>query len=184
MVKVEDLIPHPRNPNVHTDAQIALLAKVIKHHGFRLPIIVSEKSGYIIAGHGRLEASKLLGMKEVPVDIQKFKSEAEENSHLIADNRLAELSDFDGQTLKDLIEELDTGENDLDLTGYTQYDLENLMSQFYQPEDPIALGDIEIKEECTLKVVCDNLQELEKIQSKLGITAKECSGKVMLAGLE
>lgn len=180
-VPIGDLVEHPKNPNLHNDEQIALLAKVIKHHGFRNPIIVSETSGYIISGHGRLQAAKLLGMEEVPVDYQKFANQTEEYAQLIADNRLAELSEFDNKSLKDLLEELDTGENDLDLTGFSQSELELLMSQFYQPEEPIDLSDADFKDTCTLKIICENLQELEKIQTILDITAKETSGKVLLA---
>ena len=84
-----NLVPHPQNPNKHTDKQIALLAKVIKHTGWRSPIVVSKTSGFIVAGHGRLEAAKLLNAGKVPVEEQDFKTEAEEFAHLGADNRIA-----------------------------------------------------------------------------------------------
>mgnify|MGYP003335018541 FL=1 len=60
MVDVVNLVSHPRNPNKHGDQQIALLAKVIRHQGWRAPVVVSKRSGFIVAGHGRLEAAKLL----------------------------------------------------------------------------------------------------------------------------
>jgi ParB-like chromosome segregation protein Spo0J len=62
-VDVVDLIPHPRNPNKHDDKQIALLAKIIRSQGWRNPIVVSERSGFIISGHGRLEAATILKKK-------------------------------------------------------------------------------------------------------------------------
>lgn len=135
LVKVADLVKHPRNPNTHSPKQIELLAKILKSTGFRSPIVVSERSGFIIKGHGRLESAIKAGFDSVPVDVQNYESEAEEWSDMIADNRIAELSELDSATLKDLIEELDTGENDLDLTGFEAPNLENLMSQFFQGEE-------------------------------------------------
>ena len=46
-------VEHPRNPNKHSDKQIALLAKIIRNQGWRNPIVVSADSGFIVAGHGR-----------------------------------------------------------------------------------------------------------------------------------
>ena len=51
-VDVVDLVEHPRNPNKHSDKQIALLAKIIRNQGWRNPIVVSADSGFIVAGHG------------------------------------------------------------------------------------------------------------------------------------
>ena len=72
LVPVEKLVPNPRNPNQHPEAQVALLAKVITHQGWRAPIVVSTRSGFIVAGHGRYEAAKVLGLESVPVDYQEF----------------------------------------------------------------------------------------------------------------
>jgi hypothetical protein len=95
MRDTETLIPHPRNPNKHPDNQIKLLAKIMNHQGWRHPIIVSERSGFVISGHGRLEAAKINGWGQCPVDIQKFKNEADEYAHMVADNKIAELADTD-----------------------------------------------------------------------------------------
>lgn len=130
LANIEELIPNPKNPNTHPQAQIELLAKVLKSQGFRQPIVVSKRSGFIVKGHGRLEASKLAGFSQVPIDEQEYINEAQEYADMIADNRLAEISELDNQKLKDLIQELDTGEIDLELTGFTNQDLENLMSQY------------------------------------------------------
>jgi ParB-like chromosome segregation protein Spo0J len=132
MVKIEDLRPHPRNPNKHGDEQIALLAKNIRHLGWRHPILVSAMSGYIVAGHARLEAAKLLNLAAVPVDAQPFASEAEEHAYLLADNRIAELADLQTAALKDLLEELDTGGFDMDLTGFVESERERLATQYHE----------------------------------------------------
>jgi DNA modification methylase len=111
---------------------VALLAKNIRALGWRHPVIVSKLSGYIVAGHARVEAAKLLNINAVPVDYQSFATEAEEHAYLLADNRIAELAERDNALLKDLLQELDTGEIDMDITGYTEKALEELMVQEHQ----------------------------------------------------
>ena len=126
-VDLVDLVEHPSNPNKHSDKQIALLAKIIRNQGWRNPIVVSNRSGFIISGHGRLAAAKLLNVENVPVDYQDFASEAEEHAHLIADNRIAELAEIDGNELAGLLRQLD-GQIDMELTGFDQVSLDDLLA--------------------------------------------------------
>lgn len=133
MVATGELKPNPRNPNKHPKKQIELLAKIIKAQGWRAPITVSTRSGFIVRGHARLEAAKLLGLTECPVDFQDYASEAVEWADCIADNRLSELSDIDLPSIKDLLLELDTGALDMDLTGYDAESIEQLMAPLLDP---------------------------------------------------
>ena len=138
---VDVLVPNPRNPNRHSDEQIRLLAKIIKHQGWRAPITVSNRSGFIVRGHGRLAAAKLLAVDLVPVDRQDYATEAEEWADLVADNRLSELNEMDGASLAELLRELDAGlvevlGADMELTGFTETALSELMSQFEPEEEP------------------------------------------------
>jgi len=163
MVPVDELKPNPRNPNTHSQDQVARLAAVIKHQGWRAPVVVSNQSGLVVTGHGRVEAAKLLGIKEVPVSYQDFATPADENAHLLADNRLAELSELDNTKLKDLIQELDTGEIDLAMTGFDNDEISALMTQYYQGDD---LGDdptakLEIMKNTQLRQILLILQEAE-----------------------
>ncbi len=140
LVDVDALVPNPRNPNVHSHEQIRLLSKIIKHQGWRAPITVSNRSGFLVRGHGRLQAARLLGVDLVPVDRQDYATEAEEWADLVADNRLSELSEMDNTTLKELLQELDSGMlqvlgADMELTGYTDEALTELMSQFEPEQD-------------------------------------------------
>ena len=130
-VEIEKVTGHPRNPNKHGDEQIALLAKIIKASGWRNPICVSNRSGFIIKGHARLMAARVLGVTHVPVEYQDYATEAEEYQDMIADNRIAELAERDMSIIKDLLEELDTGANDMDLTGYVEAEIERLMTQYH-----------------------------------------------------
>jgi hypothetical protein len=153
--KMEDLvnlIPHPQNPNKHTDKQIALLAKVIKHTGWRSPIVVSKKSGFIVAGHCRLEAAKLLDADKVPIEEQDFKTEAEEFAHLVADNRIAELSNLAADLTLDILQKLKEDDSfDLELSGYTDdefqalFDVTKPLDYSNDPGDP--RGTLEDKKE-------------------------------------
>lgn len=121
MADVNTLVPHPMNPNKHGERQIEMLAKIIKYQGFRNPIVVSKRSGFIVAGHGRLMAAQKLGLNEVPVDEQDFKDEAAEFSHLIADNKIAELAEHDDNAMIDGIKTL--GIEDLELLGLDNFEL-------------------------------------------------------------
>ena len=151
MVDITKLIPNPRNPNQHSDRQIELLAKIIEHQGWRAPITVSKRSGFVVRGHGRLLAAEALGVDEVPVDYQDYENEAEEWADLIADNRLAELSEIDNTMLKDLIQEIDTGEIDLTLTGFDELEIERLMTQYFEAPDEFEVldeDDVETEYRC------------------------------------
>lgn len=136
MVEVEKLKPHPRNPNTHPETQVKLLANIIAKTGWRSPIVVSKLSGYITKGHGRLAAAKLLGLKKVPIDEQEYADEAAEMADMVADNRIAELAEFDRAVLKDILSDLDTGSFDMLLTGFDVSSIEALMTAL-PPESPI-----------------------------------------------
>jgi len=130
IVPVADLKENPRNPNTHPESQIKLLAEVIKKTGWRAPITVSNLSGLIVKGHGRLYAARLAGLKSAPVEYQNFESEDEELSALLADNKLAELAEIDFSKLTELFKDFDF--QDLELTGYSQSEYDDLISQFSQ----------------------------------------------------
>ena len=128
IVDVAKLVPNPKNPNQHPDSQIQLLGRIIRQTGWRQPITVSKRSGFIVKGHGRLSAALLEGMKEAPVDYQNYTTEAEEYADLVADNRIAELAETDNRLLADIFAEIDTGEIPMELTGYTEDEVESLVT--------------------------------------------------------
>jgi hypothetical protein len=143
MVDVTTLIPNPRNPNKHGDKQIALLAKIIRHQGWRAPITVSKRSGFVVTGHGRLEAAKLLQVELVPVDEQDFATEADEWAHLIADNRIAELAEIDGGELAALLRDLESVDGfDLDLSGFDKDEAADLIGESSLGTDEIYTNKI------------------------------------------
>lgn len=126
IVAIEKLIPNPKNPNQHPDEQVKLLGRIIKATGWRQPITVSNRSGFIVKGHGRLLAARAAGLTEAPVDYQEYASEAEEYADLVADNRLAELSEIDNAMLADIFRDIDPDEIPLELTGYTEKEIDDI----------------------------------------------------------
>lgn len=180
LVSIDDLKPNPRNPNQHPDKQIALLAKNIRQLGWRHPITVSTRSGFIVSGHGRLQAAQLLQVKEVPVDFQEFTGDAEEYAVLIADNRLAEIAEINTDTLKALLSDLDAemGLEDMTLTGFTPEELEEMLTAAppdgltdpdQVPETPVepvsVLGDVWVMGKH--RIVCGDCTMIDTVKKVL-----------------
>jgi len=156
LVPLEKLVPNPRNPNQHPQSQVALLAKVIAYQGWRSPVVVSKRSGFIVSGHGRYEAAKALGLSKVPVDYQDFPTDADEWAHLVADNRLAELAEADSESLKEILGELQAGDFDLDLVGFDANALAGLLAD---PPDPTPPEDFpEVDEDIATEYQCPRCQ--------------------------
>jgi|TARA_R100000482_G_scaffold124858_2_gene79469 hypothetical protein len=132
------LVEHPRNYNTHPAEQIRLLAKIIKHQGWRNPITVSKRSGYVVKGHGRLAAAMLLKCNEVPIDLQDYRDEASELADMIADNRIAELAEADQDELKGLLLDENFNGFDIELTGFDQEDFDRLLKNEMQVDHMVS----------------------------------------------
>ncbi|HEX3818605.1 MAG TPA: hypothetical protein VHW03_09985 [Chthoniobacterales bacterium] len=123
------LKPHPKNPKKHPAKQLDRYELVVagtakkKGNGWRRAIVVSARSGFITKGHGAWQMANRRGW-DVPIEIQSYKSEAEEIRDLLADNRLAELAETDDEKLAALLANLDA--DDLCLTGFDASELEKL----------------------------------------------------------
>lgn len=130
MERLDKLIPHPRNYNNHPAEQIRMLAKAIAFSGWRYPIKISKRSGFIISGHARMAAAILLHQEYVPIDEQEYQDEVAELVDLLADNRIAELAVSDEKMEKDIISDLDSemGVQDMEVAGYSDEYLEELLS--------------------------------------------------------
>ena len=126
LVDVDKLIPNPKNNNKHQKNQIERLAKIIDFQGQRAPVVVSNLSGFIVKGHGRLEAIKLLGWEKCAVDYQDYESEAQEYADMIADNQIATWAEFDTQMVLDELPELDI---DTDMLGMLEIPNINVVSE-------------------------------------------------------
>jgi len=128
MWPVADLSPYVKNARTHPQEQVDQIAASMERFGFTMPMLVAE-SGTIIAGHGRLMAALQLGMDEVPVMIARGWSDEDRRLYTLADNRLAETSEWDPEMLQvewAELRELGLGD-DLSMIGFSEDDLNDLL---------------------------------------------------------
>jgi hypothetical protein len=112
-----DLKPNPRNPNKHSDRQLEVYVKILKHQGWRRAVVVSKQSGLVVTGHGAIEAARRAGWSTVPVEYQDFKNPADELAHMLADNQLSRLSELDLATVRAIEADLSGAGLDLSVAG-------------------------------------------------------------------
>lgn len=170
VMKIDDLKQHPKNPRKHPESSLTKLEKSIKEYGWTNPVLAS-KDGYILAGHARTKAAKRLGIEEVPVLVLDLEG-AKADAYLIADNKIQEETKWDEAILKDLIEELDTGEFDISITGFEEDEIEKLMSKFEdQPDEKPELEFTpELMEEHNYIVLYfDNSMDWQVAKERFGI---------------
>jgi DNA modification methylase len=128
MWQVADLAPYAKNARQHPPEQIDQIAASMERFGFTIPMLVGE-DGTIIAGHGRLMAAAQLGLAEVPVMVARGWSEEDRRLYTLADNRLAEIAEWDPEMLRIEIGELreDFGIEDMSLIGFSAEDLAEIL---------------------------------------------------------
>lgn len=123
---LQRLIPYARNARTHEEDQVAQIAGSIAEFGFVNPILVGNDN-VIIAGHGRLMAAQQLGLNEVPVIVLAHLSEAQRRALVIADNKIAENAGWDEELLKLELADLQDIGFDLDLIGFSDVELDQLL---------------------------------------------------------
>lgn len=158
IVDIDRLVENPKNPNRHPMAQVQLLARIISAHGWRAPIVVSKRSGFITKGHGRLKAAKLLEVPEVPVDWQEYENEAAEWADMMADNEIAAQAVRDEEERANLLKELEGMDYDLELTGLLNADIDEILKGVVpekepEPENPHVPDHSKPEEEFTQEVL-------------------------------
>lgn len=161
LVDTSTLVLNPKNNNFHPPEQIERLAKLIKFQGFRNPVVVSNRTGFVVAGHGRIEAAKKMGMNLVPVMYQDFDNEAQEYSYLTSDNAIASWAELDLSAVN--TEMLDLGPDfDLDMLGIKEFSIEPL--EKFKMEDELK---DDMNRKYILEVTFPNDMELADIRDEL-----------------
>src|SRR5258708_30063227 len=125
---VNDLRPYPNNARTHSKKQIRQIANSIKKFGFCNPVLIDDAK-LIIAGHGRVEAAKLLGIDAVPTCRLSHLSGADKRAYILADNKLAEKAGWDKELLA------------IELQGLIDLDVEIELTGFEMPEIDLILED-------------------------------------------
>src|SRR3954471_9400361 len=104
-VEIGRLKPDPRNPRLHGERQVKQIARSIEAFGFNVPVL-ADRDGNILAGHGRVQAARRLGWREVPVIRLEHLTREQARGFSIADNRLAETSSWDDRLLAEVFRDL------------------------------------------------------------------------------
>jgi DNA modification methylase len=123
-IPVASLRPHPGNARTHSKKQVRQIADSIRHFGFTNPVLIG-RDGEIIAGHGRVEAAKLLGLDSVPTVRLAHLNAAQRRAYVLADNQLALKAGWDRELLAIELQGLIDIDFDVELTGFscTEIDL-------------------------------------------------------------
>lgn len=131
---------YSNNARTHSPKQIKQIARSIERFGFNNPVLIDDDD-QIIAGHGRVEAAKLLKMKTVPCVRLSHLSDADKRAYVLADNRLAEKSGWDNEVLAIELQHLVDVGFDVDLTGFepaeTDLIIEGIGDESDQPENMV-----------------------------------------------
>ncbi|MCW5750219.1 MAG: site-specific DNA-methyltransferase [Alphaproteobacteria bacterium] len=142
LVPLDRLRPYARNPRTHSDEQVAQIAASIVEFGWTNPVLVAS-DGTVIAGHGRLEAARRLGLDAVPVLVLDHLSEAQRRAYVIADNKLALNAGWNDELLAAELHALNGEGFDLALTGFDEAELDRLMAPLDDTDATSPDGDTE-----------------------------------------
>ena len=122
--KVSDLKCAPYNPRKIDDKELAKLKRSITEFGYVEPIVWNKRSGFVVGGNQRLKALRELGIEEVDVVVVDL-DDAKEKALNIALNKIS--GEWDFPKLKDLLTDIDTGDFDIELTGFDLSEIAGLI---------------------------------------------------------
>jgi len=139
MIATGSLRRNPRNARTHSKKQIEQIVSCIRKLGFLNPILIDDDN-LILAGNGRLEAARLLGLEHVPVIRFFHLTTAQKRAYLIADNKIAEQAGWDREMLAielgELVDLLPAEGLDVTLTGFEAAEIDLLLSDMIARPEP------------------------------------------------
>lgn len=142
---IDTLTPHRGNTRRHSKRQIRQIAASIKSFGFTNPVLIDHKN-CIVAGHGRVQAAKLLGIDQVPTIRLEDLTDDQVRAYVLADNRIAQKSSWDKSILAIELQHLLTIEGDFDVT-VTGFDVSEIKLILGEANHPKAVTDESSREE-------------------------------------
>lgn len=160
-LSTDSAIAYERNSRTHSDHQIEQVIKSIQEFGFTNPVLIDENN-VLIAGHGRTEAARRMGLKEIPALQIMGLSEEQKKALRIADNKIAENAKWDWDALMAEISDLRDLNFDLELTGFDGDELVRLCNELDKTEA------IEGTEEGTEEDTDTDTEEDTEIITKVG----------------
>ena len=143
-ISVREIRPSARNARTHSKKQVKQIAASIERFGFTNPVLI-DRNNTILAGHGRVEAARLLSMETVPCLRIEHMSPEEKRAYVIADNKLALNAGWDDNILSAELEALSSVDLDFDvtITGFSIAEIDNLIENA-APNEPCDPRDDEI----------------------------------------
>jgi DNA modification methylase len=173
IIPIEQITEHPKNANRHSIEQIERLCKLIRYQGFRSPLIISKRSGFLVSGHGRKMAAEKLGLKELPCVYQDFENEAQEYAYVISENEIARWAELDKHSVYTELKDLDL--EDIELLGLEDFelpDVEELDPQTDEDEVPEVENPITVRGDVWLlgkhRLMCGDstmIDDVEKLMA-------------------
>lgn len=136
-ISVRALRPYARNARTHSKKQIRQIANSIERFGFCNPVLIDDNNG-IIAGHGRVEAAKLLGITEVPTVRLSHLSERQKRGYILADNKLAEKAGWDREILAIELQGLIDLEIPVEITGFETAEIDLILDEAFESTGPAS----------------------------------------------
>ena len=150
LVDIDKLIPYANNARTHSAEQINKLRSSLREFGFVSPIIIDSDFN-ILCGHGRIEAARLEGIKEVPCVLVDYLTEAQKKAYILADNRYALDAGWDEEMLRVEIEALQGMDFDLALTGFDDAEIADLFATDTEAKEDYFDVDAELEKPCITK---------------------------------
>ena len=179
--KIDELIPYENNTKKHDDTQIRNVAESIKQYGFVQPLVI-DKDNVIVIGHCRYEASKTLGMEEVPCVLVDNLTEEQVKALRIVDNKTNE-SEWDMDILAEELDELDLGDFDFSFAFeddlLEDIDTENLASK-EPPINWLKVGKLKVAVTDEEIETIENLYKkyIQQMQTEYGFVRELCNGRI------
>lgn len=158
-ISLEDLKPYENNVKKHTEEQIEQIKNSIRAFGNNDPLGIAGADNVIFVGNGRYIALKELGYKEAYCVRLDHLSEKERKAYAIAHNKLTMNTGFDDDLLRLELEDLQSIDFDLDLTGFEEWELDNLLEPVSDEDLQDFFIDREEKKKEPKKITCPHCGE-------------------------
>jgi ParB-like chromosome segregation protein Spo0J len=173
-VSIEKLKAYDRNARTHSFEQVAQIAASMVEFGFTNPVLI-DKHGTIVAGHGRVEAARSLGLEDVPCIRLEHLTEDQVRAYCLADNKLALNAGWNMDTLAAELKGLEAVGFDMSLTGFSPEELAEIMGDTVEDTDPEEPApEVEFSEELLhahnyVVLYFDNPLDWQVAQEKFGL---------------
>jgi DNA modification methylase len=136
LLGISDFKPNPNNARTHSRQQLEAIARSIDQFGFNNPVLI-DSNNHVLAGHGRVEAAKMLGLVRIPALRIEHLTAAEKRAYVLADNKLAQKAGWDNEILAIELQELIKLDFNVELTGFSAGEIDALLDIQHSGEEDV-----------------------------------------------